>query len=220
MSNDYQELFTLFREHANAELACEMSAYMRDLFPFLGIKTPVRRKLSSAFIKAAKKEQQIDWEFVTRCWEQEREFQYLAMDYLQAVSKRLAPEDIPRLRELAVTKSWWDTVDALDSLIGAIIFAHPENKALMLAWSTNENFWLRRIAINHQLQYKEQTDTALFEQILVNNFGQKEFFINKAIGWSLREYSKINPSWVGDFLARHEGQLAPLSLREASKYLT
>ena len=219
MSHNYQELFSSFREHANDKNAAEMSAYMRNLFSFLGIKTPVRRKLSSAFIKAAKKEPQVDWEFVTRCWELEREFQYLAMDYLQAVSKLLTPEDIPRLRELVITKSWWDTVDGLDSIIGGIVQAHPELKALMLTWSTNDNFWLRRIAIDHQLMFKEKTDTELFEQVIANNLGQTEFFINKAIGWSLREYSKINPTWVSSIVEKYRGQLAPLSVREASKYL-
>jgi len=224
MNNDYEEIFSSFREHADEEIAAPMSAYMRDMFPYLGIKTPVRRKLSSAFIKEAKKEAKngaaIDWEFISECWELEREFQYLALDYLQAVSLRLKPEDLPQLRELVLAKSWWDTVDSLDSIIGGIVLSHPELKAVMLAWSTEENFWLRRIAIDHQLQYKDKTDTKLFEQVLVNNLGQKEFFINKSIGWSLREYSKINPAWVGDFLERYREQLAPLSVREASKYLS
>ena len=219
MTNNFEEVFSLFREHADGRIAAEMSAYMRNMFPFLGIKTPVRRKLSGAFIKAAKKEPHIDWEFVSRCWELEREFQYLALDYLLAVSKRLVPEDLPRLRELVITNSWWDTVDNLDSVVGDIVLGYPEVKELILAWSTDENFWLRRIAIDHQLQFKDKTDTALFEQILVNNLGQTEFFINKAIGWSLREYSKIDPEWVGGFLDRYREQLAPLSVREASKYL-
>ena len=219
MGLDYEEVFNSFREHANAEAAVEMSAYMRDQFPYLGVKTPVRRKLSRTFIKEAKKEPQTDWEFVERCWELEREFQYLALDYLQAVSSRFTPDDIPRLRELAVSRSWWDTVDALDSIIGDIVLGFPEAKEVMLAWSTDENIWLRRIAIDHQLQFKDKTDTALLERIIMNNLGEEEFFINKAIGWSLREYSKINPDWVRGFVDRHRGELAPLSVREASKYL-
>ena len=219
MSVSYEEVFRLFRENANEETAVQMSAYMRDQFPYLGLQTPVRRKLSSAFIKAAKKELQVDWEFVGRCWELEREFQYLALDYLQAISARLAFDDIVRLRELALTKSWWDTIDSLDSIIGNMAQRFPEVKGIMLTWSTDENFWLRRIAIDHQLQCAERTDTALLEQIIVNNLGQKEFFINKAIGWSLRDYSKTNPEWVRDFIARHQEKLAPLSIREASKYL-
>lgn len=90
---------------------------------------------------------------------------------------------------------------------------------LMLAWSVDEDFWLRRIAIDHQLGRKEQTDRELLAQIIVNNLGDREFFINKAIGWSLREYAKTDPEWVRDFLARYGERLDKLSVREASKHL-
>jgi len=88
-----------------------------------------------------------------------------------------------------------------------------------LAWSTDDNIWLRRVAIDHQLLRKQHTDTALLETIICNNLGQKEFFINKAIGWALRDYSKTNPEWVQGFIGRHRHEMAKLSLREASKYL-
>ena len=89
----------------------------------------------------------------------------------------------------------------------------------MLAWSVDDDLWLRRIAIDHQLLRKDQTDTALLEEIIVANLGQQEFFINKAIGWALRDYSKTDPGWVRAFIGRHRDGLAPLSVREASKYL-
>lgn len=78
---------------------------------------------------------------------------------------------------------------------------------------------MRRIAIDHQLMRKELTDTNLLAEVICNNFGQTEFFINKAIGWSLRNYSKVNPDWVGAFIDRYREQLSPLSIREGSKYL-
>ena len=89
----------------------------------------------------------------------------------------------------------------------------------MLQWSVDPDFWVRRIAIDHQLGRKEQTDTQLLEKILLNNLGSTEFFINKAIGWSLREYFKTNPEWVRDFLKAHRTRMNPLSIREASKYI-
>ncbi len=89
----------------------------------------------------------------------------------------------------------------------------------MIDWSLDEDFWLRRIAIDHQLLQKEKTDIVLLEKILVNNLNQTEFFITKAIGWSLRDYSKTNPHWVRDFLRKYRHQMASLSIREASKYL-
>ena len=80
-------------------------------------------------------------------------------------------------------------------------------------------FWLRRIAIDHQLNRKEKTNKELLEKIIVNNLGSSEFFINKAIGWSLREYSKTNPAWVKNFINRYKDKLDKLSIREASKYI-
>ena len=219
MSPDYKEVFQLFREHADEQQAIEMSAYMRDMFPFLGLPKPTREKLQREFITAAKKATSVDWSFVKTCWAMEREFQYLALDYLRALTPLLGADDIPRLRELAITKSWWDTVDCLDAIVGEIALRSPQLNAVLLLWSADKNFWLRRIAIDHQLQRKERTDTALLEQIIVNNFGQKEFFINKAIGWALREYSKTDSAWVSDFINRYRKELAPLSIREASKYL-
>lgn len=90
---------------------------------------------------------------------------------------------------------------------------------LLNEWAVDSNFWIRRIAIDHQLTRKEKTNPDLLEAIIVKNFGSSEFFINKAIGWSLRDYSKVNPQWVRDFLARYGEKMAPLSIREASKYI-
>ena len=123
------------------------------------------------------------------------------------------------IRRLAVTKSWWDTIDGLDRIVGDIALRYPEVNETLLAWSVDENIWLRRIAINHQLLRKEKTNTALLEKIIACNLGQSEFFVNKAIGWSLREYSKTNTAWVRAFIEKYRDKLAPLSVREGSKYL-
>ena len=141
------------------------------------------------------------------CWQKPyREFQYIAMDYLDKKKKELRPEDFPKLKQLAQTKSWWDSIDQLDLIMGEITFHYPETKQVMLDWSKDQDFWLRRIAIDHQLMCKDLTDTDLLAEVICNNFGQTEFFINKAIGWSLRNYSKVNPDWVGAFIDRYREQ--------------
>lgn len=217
---DAAQLFQLFEENRNEERARQMSAYMRNLFPFLGIQTPKRRELSREFLKEARKKQAVDWEFVKRCWaKEEREYQYLALDYLKRMEKWLTARDTVKLKELALDKSWWDTVDVIDKLIGNIALNHPKINEKLLEWSVADNIWLRRNAINHQRGRKEKTDTQLLEKVIVNNLGQTEFFIQKAIGWALREYSKTDPEWVRRFIKKHEGKMAPLSIREASKYL-
>jgi len=212
-------IFETLSVAANPEQAAKMSAYMRDQFKYLGIPTPQRKKLSRDCLKTLDKKS-ADWDFIFKCWRQsEREFQYLAMDYLTKIKTVLTPSDIPNLRELAVQKSWWDTIDGLDRIVGDIAIRFPEVNETLLKWSIDENFWLRRLAIDHQLTRGEKTDTDLLERIIVNNFGQKEFFINKAIGWALRDYSKTNPDWVRGFVERHRGEMSPLSIREASKYV-
>lgn len=164
-------IFETFRSAADPIKAVPMSAYMRDRFPFLGISTPERKKLSRDFLKSLDR-RSVGWDFVFECWRQpEREFQYLAMDYLLKLKAVLTPSDMPNLRELAVTKSWWDTVDGIDALVGDIALRYPETKDTTLQWNMDDIFWLRRIAIDHQLNRREKTDTNLLERILVNNLG-------------------------------------------------
>lgn len=215
----YQAVFDKFYAAADLNQAVKMSKYMRDLFPFLGIPAPKRSELSKDFLYFVKKQSEIDWDFVNVCWDKEREFQYLALNYIAALAKLLTPIDVLRLKQLIITKSWWDTIDCLDRIVGGIALRFSDVNAVLLEWSVAENFWLRRIAIDHQLLRKDKTDVVLLETIIVNNFGQEEFFINKAIGWSLREYSKTNPEWVRNFLVKYKSRLSLLSVREASKYL-
>ena len=219
VSIDYLDIFEKYYAAADHEQAVKMSKYMRDLFQFLGIPTPKRKELSKEFLNFAGKQKEIDWDFVGVCWEKEREFQYLALNYIVALEKVLTPDDVPRLKQLAISKSWWDTIDCLDRIVGGVALNFSEVNDVLLKWSVDENFWLRRIAIDHQLLRRDKTNVVLLERIIVNNLGQKEFFINKAIGWSLREYSKTNPKWVRNFLANYNDRLSPLSIKEASKYL-
>jgi 3-methyladenine DNA glycosylase AlkD len=217
---NYTDLFQLFYNNAEPARAAEMRAYMKDKFPFLGIQTPGRKVLEKGFLKEAKKAAQVNWTFINECWEKpELEFQYLAEDYINAMKDKLAPDDIEHIRKLVITKSWWDTTDNLDIVIGSLALKFPELNKTLIAWSLDKNIWLRRVAIDHQLLRKDKTDTELLSQIIENNLGQTEFFITKAIGWSLRDYSKTNPEWVRAFIAAHKDRMAPLSLREAGKYL-
>ena len=214
-----EELAKELKAVANPDDAVAMKAYMKNKFEFLGVKTPARRKLTQTILKQ-QTNLVIDWNFINEAWNYPyRELQYAALDYLESRKKLLTPSDLPDFKILAQTKSWWDTVDFLDRLVGSIIARFPETKATILSWSCDEDIWLRRLAIDHQLLRKEETDTELLEKILVNNLGQTEFFINKAIGWALRDYSKTNPDWVRDFIERHRAEMATLSIREGSKYL-
>ncbi len=216
----YEELLAKMKENADSEKAEKMSAYMRNQFEFLGIQSVLRRDISKEFLKELKKGDTVDWDFVYRLWDSDyREMQYIAAEYLKSSVKKMAQDDINHIKTLALKKSWWDTIDVLDRIAGELAFNYPQLNGTMVKWSTDENIWLRRIAIDHQLKRKEKTDTNLLEKILVNNLGETEFFINKAIGWSLREYSKTNPEWVRVFIDKYKDRLSNLSIREGSKYI-
>ncbi len=200
--------------------SAKMAAYMRNKFKFLGIPAPLRKPIFKEFISNLKKEGGINWDVIDLCWKNEfREFHYFVVDYLATMKKRLVYDDIFKIKELIVTNSWWDTVDGLDRVAGEISFRFHEAKEILLKWSLDNNFWLRRAAIDHQLLRKDDTDTDLLEKIIVNNLYQKEFFINKAIGWALRDFSKSNSEWVRNFIEKYHEGLSDLSIREASKYI-
>lgn len=216
----YGNLFEELKSLQDSERAISMAAYMRNQFPFLGIAATPRKLVAKSYFRIALQEHIIDFDFVEKCFQQqEREYQQLAVDYLLSIQNLLTPEDLNRIKKYIVTKSWWDTVDGLDGVVGSMTLRYPELKKVMVEWSQTDNIWLRRVAIDHQLLFKNKTDTLLLAEIITNNFGTKEFFINKAIGWSLRDYSKTNPQWVKDFIQKHSSQMAPLSIREGSKYL-
>lgn len=216
----YEKIKGLFEAAADPAAAAAMSDYMRGKFIFYGIAAPKRRALYRDFLKAEKKNGAVDYAFLDRCWADEhREFQYVVFDYLTALENFLTYDDIFVMEKYVRTKQWWDTIDFFDEIIGGIGLRDRRVNGLMLDWSLDGDFWIRRIAIDHQLGRKEKTDAALLEKIVVNNLGSNEFFINKAIGWALRDYSKTNPAWVKDFLSRHGGEMSKLSLREAGKYI-
>ena len=214
------DLITDFEENRNELLAESMSKYMQDKFRFLGIRGATRTEIYKKYFPDARKTKIIDWDFVESCWnKEEREFQYVVVYYLKAMQKFLKREDISKLKYLIVTKSWWDTVDLLAKVIGSLVIRIEGYDQIMLEWSKDSNIWLRRVAILYQLSLKDKVDEIILDKILVNNLGDNEFFINKAVGWALRDYSKYNPEWVREFIKKNKDNMASLSIREASKYI-
>ena len=216
----YQELKANFEEKANPEQAQQLAGYMRNQFKFYGLHTPERRKIYHDFLLREKKKNKIDWNLLNRAWEdQYREMQYFVCDYLIAMKKYLTYNDIDRIERFVRTKQWWDTVDSLIKPIGDFGLRDARINELMLEWSTDSDFWVRRVAIEHQLLRKKKMNTDLLAQIIENNLNSQEFFINKAIGWALRDYSKTNSEWVRQFIAENYDRMAKLSITEGSKYL-
>jgi 3-methyladenine DNA glycosylase AlkD len=198
-----------------------MKRYMRDQFEYLGIKGPEMGSLLKQHIRQHGLPPLADLNGTLRdLWAlPQREFQYAATSLLEKFELQLPPEFIETLEYLLVTKSWWDTVDAISTgTVGVHFKRYPRVRNKYLAkWRKSKNFWLRRSAILFQLGYKKDTDFELLRDIIRENLGSKEFFINRAIGWALRQYTRIDPQGVRQFVA--ETPLNPLSAREALKWL-
>ncbi|MFT8411994.1 MAG: DNA alkylation repair protein [Schleiferilactobacillus perolens] len=201
--------------------APHMAKYMKDQFPFLGLPTPMRKSQSKALLKASREQNLATVRrWITDLYQREaREYQYVAIDLALANVKYWQFPDIQFLQQFVGQKSWWDTVDAWRKVFAMYVRIHPDQKPAVFALFFDEpDFWLRRVGINLQLLEKETQDTAMLSRAILADQDTGEFFIQKAIGWSLRQYSKYDPTWVQQFLNAHK--LSPLAVREASKYLS
>jgi 3-methyladenine DNA glycosylase AlkD len=207
--------------HRNEARAKPMSAYMREQFPFLGIPSPNRKKLvKTALLETDALKKPIDDNLVIELWACcEREYQYAACDYLAWQRKKLELHHLDLLEQLILEKSWWDSVDSLVHNVGAISLKYPDSIPMLERWAQTENFWLRRASILHQLGLKGKTDEARLFRFILENAHDSEFFIRKAIGWALREYSYVNPEAVQNFVLEHQKELSNLSKHEALKAL-
>jgi 3-methyladenine DNA glycosylase AlkD len=208
---------------SDPEKASQMAAYMKGQFRFFGVQSKQRKDISNRIWKDNKTV--IIAEFKQICieaWQcDEREVQYTAMDWLGKLESSLELDDLAFIESLIKYKSWWDTVDFLASHgVGQILKSDQEvRRNTCERYLESGNMWLHRTALIFQLMYKENTDEELLLNMIVRSLGSSEFFINKAIGWALRQYSKIYPEAVRQFVDKHSPDMAGLSIREASKYL-
>lgn len=215
------ELRAALEPLANAEQAFTMAGYVRDQFTYLGIKAPPRR-VAQQDVELSMASQPIDdiVAFCHECWAQdEREFQYVACDLLRRVAKRLEPEHLDEVKKLIITKSWWDTVDALASrTVGSVVQQHGRGD-VMDEWIEDDHLWVARTALLHQLFWRADTDDARLFEYCKKQMGHQDFFIRKAIGWALRDYGRTDADAVLAFVKQHEHELSPLSRREALKHI-
>lgn len=220
-SHDYlAELIAAFQAAAHPGNALPMSKYMKNRFPFSGIKKPERSVITKPFLQKeslppfgeAKK-------IISALWDKdEREYQYFALELAQKYTKHWEAGDLGFIRELILQKSWWDSVDTVASnILGPFLRRFPHLKAEMTAWNRSGELWLERSSLIFQLKYGKETDIDLLENFIAYSCASKEFFIRKAIGWSLRQYFRVNPERVKLIVDRYP--LSPFSVREALKHL-
>lgn len=217
------QIITHYKQAGNKAMAKPMAAYMQNRFEFFGIKTPERRAISKHLLHELKTLSPKDTvDLAKSLWnEPQRELHYFAQELLlQNFKKNFSVSDIEWMQWFIVHQSWWDTVDVIaPKLIARYMKEFPQNRDDMVKkWISSDNIWLMRSALLFQLKQKEQVDFQfLFSTILKLNH-TKEFFINKAIGWVLREYAKTNRELIYTFIENNRGKLSPLSVREGMKH--
>jgi len=210
-----------FQRNENVKIALEQKAYMRNQFEYFGLKAAERRAIQKPFlINAYLPEKEKVPALVIFFWNKpQRDFQYFGQELVFKYVKQLEKDDIELFEYMVIHKSWWDTVDFIAvKLMGVYFKKFPKQRGIYVKkWLATGNIWLQRSALLFQLKYKEDLDTRILSETINSLLGSKEFFINKAIGWVLREYSRANPKWVVDFSNRTD--LNPLSKREALRLL-
>jgi 3-methyladenine DNA glycosylase AlkD len=218
MHNYLKPVKKAFCQHADPLKAIGAKAYMRNQFEFFGMQTPVRRMITKEIFDTGLPSIDEIPVIIKDAWlEPEREYQYFAIELLGKMKKKWTPDLIPLFEEMITRKSWWDSVDHITGwILGPFFQNYPEliNKVTK-KWNHSENFWLQRSSIMFQKAYDDKTNTSLLTEYILHCAGSKEFFIQKAIGWSLREYAKTDPNWVLTFVEKN--QLPALSKREALK---
>ncbi|MTI33013.1 DNA alkylation repair protein [Xanthovirga aplysinae] len=219
---DYIDTLTEeFARKANPEIAMGQKAYMRNQFEFFGIKTTLRREIQRPFFakESLPPKEKVE-EIVKILWSKaEREYQFFSQELAYKYRSKLEEDDIKLFEYMVTHKSWWDTVDFISSkLMGDYLKRFPGQREIYVEqWIASKNKWLQRSALLFQLNYKEQLDADFLGYVIQSLLGSNEFFINKAIGWILRQYSRTNPSWVVEFA--NKTQLHKLSHKEALRLI-
>jgi 3-methyladenine DNA glycosylase AlkD len=218
---EYAEgLKIIFQEHKNKEEAVKLSKYMRNQFDYFGLRAPQSRGLVKEYIAKNGLPEHDDLALtIQSLWSfEEREMQIAGLYIMDKMVKKFRTAHIELIEFMITTKPWWDTVDHLAKHhAGSFFSMFPEELGRIDRWIGSRNIWLIRSAILFQLGYKDKTDEELLSSVIQRSLGTKEFFINKAIGWALREYGKTNPDFTTDFVERNP--LAPLSKREALRII-
>lgn len=200
-----------------------MAAYMKTSNPFYGVQKPQRTPVANA-VKRRFEIADIEQyrAVVETLWAMpHREEKYLAIHVARLYPQYVNAASVPLYERLIREGAWWDFVDELAiHLVGRVLLEQRSKlKPLFYKWIRDDDLWIRRTAILAQIGHKERTDQRMLFDYCLRCAGESEFFIRKAVGWALREYSRFAPDAVQDFIVQNRERLSALSVREGAKRL-
>ena len=207
---------------ADPARAPQMAAYMKHVAPFLGISSPDRRAATKEWIRGFDPGPEAAWLMdaaAALVGQPERDFAYVAIDLVRRNERTLPAEALRPLRDLAMDRPWWDTVDAWAQLIGRTALRHRQWDTEIATWAVDPQLWVRRIALVFQVGRRAAVDLDLLFATCEANLGDPDLFMRKGIGWGLRDAARAHPDEVRAFVAAHRDRMSGLSVREAMKHL-
>lgn len=216
-----QRLKTEMEAIADWEYAEAQANYLRNKFELFGIKAKPRQEIIKRLMKEVGVYHGDELtHYLEACYgEPYRDLHYAAVHMVEKVIKEQSEDFIDTLEWLIVENSWWDTVDSLAKQVGIHFNKYPNQiKPYTEKWITGDNMWLQRVAIIFQLFYKKNTDTALLFDYIRRKKDSQEFFIQKAMGWALRQHTRTDAQAVIDFVEQ-EGNLPRLTVKEALRLI-
>jgi 3-methyladenine DNA glycosylase AlkD len=213
---------TRLAQLADPAKAAPMAAYMRTTQPFHGVQKAGVDAVCREALKRSPCASQSEYEqHVLALWHlPHREERYVAVRYARQ-QKFIAPASLPLYEQMIRQGAWWDFVDEIASHLvgGALAKSRAQVEPVLDLWIQDPDFWIRRAAVLSQLRLGPATSEPQLFRYCLQLAPEREFFLRKAIGWALREYSKTAPESVRAFLAANRDRLSPLTQREAVKHL-
>lgn len=215
--NNYINLIeqNLYKQ-ADLEYAKKANAYLLNQFKLMGVYTPKRKEAVKDILKINFSKEELTQLVNVLYYKEYRDFKYIAISLIRKNIKLFNTNDLLWIKNLILFEPWWETVDSFAPIIGLLV---KNNQEIMNDWITDENFWIRRIAIIHQLGWKLETNKELLCRYALQQSSEKEFFIRKAIGWAFRDYARCNPNFVNDFMKQNKNKFSNLTFKEATKHI-
>lgn len=215
-------------QHANAERAEQQQTYMKSTMPYYGLQAATLKLALKPLLAAHRFHERSEWErAMLTLWDNATHREMLYSSIAIARHRRYRewreqPESLHIWEHMTRSGAWWDVGDEIAiHLVGQVLRANMDDVTpIIRQWAMDEHLWIRRAAMLCQIRFKTDTDRDLLAACITPNLGHPDFFSRKAVGWSLREFSRTDPDWVRMFVDAHAAAMAPLSKREALRLLT